>query len=132
MSRKTGTGFDDTPRSLLSSTAAQSGYLNKLNSKLYSYSHHPYCCYVYIPSTTLFAHPSHPSCLYYYLLSPIYCFCTSYLFLHILLVLHILFCTFLYPITLFTLYFSFLPIYMLLCGVTFIQFLFFALSTERT
>ncbi len=26
-----------------------------------------------------FAHPSHPSCLYYYLLSPIYCFCTSYL-----------------------------------------------------
>ncbi len=44
-----------------------------------------------------------------------------YLFLHILLVLHILFCTFLYSITLFTLYFSFLPIYiyMLLCGVTF-------------
>ncbi len=33
-----------------------------------------------------FAHPSHPSCLYYYSLSPIYCFCTSYLFLHILLV----------------------------------------------
>ncbi len=77
-------------------------------TKTYSYSHHPYCCYVYIPSTNPFAHPS---CLYYYLLSPIYCFCTSYLFLHILLVLHILFCTFLYPITLFTLYFSFLPIY---------------------
>ncbi len=92
---------------------------------------------------------AHPSCLYYYLLSPIYCFCTSYLFLHILflhillvfahlvfahltcfctsylflhilLVLHILFCTFLYSITHFTLYFYFLPIYMLLCGVTFI------------
>ncbi len=45
---------------------------------------------------------------------------TSYLFLHILLVLHILFCTFLYSITHFTLYFFFLPIYMLLCGVTFI------------
>ncbi len=42
------------------------------------------------------------------------------LFLHILLVLHNLFCTFLYSITHFTLYFSFLPIYMLLCGVTFI------------
>ncbi len=42
------------------------------------------------------------------------CFCTSYLFLHIL------FCTFLYSITHFTLYFFFLPIYMLLCGVTFI------------
>ncbi len=43
------------------------------------------------------------------------CFCTSYLFLHILLVLHILFCTFPYSITHFTLYFfSFLPIYMLL------------------
>ncbi len=59
---------------------------------------------------------------------------------HILLVLHILFCTFLYSITHFTLYFFFLPIYiyiyiyiyMLLCGVTFISFLFFALSTERT
>ncbi len=38
-------------------------------------------------------------------------FCTSYLFLHILLVLHILFCTFLYSITHFTLYFFFLPIY---------------------
>ncbi len=38
------------------------------------------------------------------------CFCTSYLFLHILLVLHILFCTFLYSITHFTLYFFFLPI----------------------
>ncbi len=38
---------------------------------------------------------AHPSRLYYYLLSPINCFCTSYLFLHILLVLHILFCTFL-------------------------------------
>ncbi len=62
------------------------------------------------------------------------CFCTSYLFLFILLVLHILFCTFLYSITHFTLYFFFLPIYiyMLLCGVTFIYFLFFALSTERT
>ncbi len=35
----------------------------------------------------------------------------SYLFLHILLVLHILFCTFLYSITHFTLYFFFLPIY---------------------
>ncbi len=40
------------------------------------------CTYQYNP----FAHPSHPSYLYYYLLSPIYCFCTSYLFLHILLV----------------------------------------------
>ncbi len=32
-------------------------------------------------------------------------------------VLHILFCTFLYPITLFTLYFSFLPIYICSCVV---------------
>ncbi len=57
-----------------------------------------------------FVHPSHPSCSYYYLLSPIYCFCTSYLF-----------CTFLYSIAHFTLYFSFyLYIYMLLCCVTFI------------
>jgi len=48
------------------------------------------------------------------------CFCTSYLFLHFLLVLHIMFCTFLYSITHFTLYFFFLLIYMLLCGVTLI------------
>ncbi len=39
------------------------------------------------------------------------------LFLHILLVLHILFCTFLYSITHFTLYFSFLPIYICSCVV---------------
>ncbi len=45
------------------------------------------------------------------------CFCTSYLFLHILLVLHILFCTFLYSITHFTLYFIFLPIYICSCVV---------------
>ncbi len=45
------------------------------------------------------------------------CFCTSYLFLHILLVLHILFCTFLYSITHFTLYFFFLPIYICSCVV---------------
>ncbi len=39
------------------------------------------------------------------------------LFLHILLILHILFCTFLYSITHFTLYFSFLPIYICSCVV---------------
>ncbi len=44
------------------------------------------------------------------------CFCTSYLFLHILLVLHILFCTFPYSITHFTLYFFFLPIYIYICS----------------
>ncbi len=45
------------------------------------------------------------------------CFCTSYLFLHILLVLHILFCTFLYSITHFTLYFFFyLYIYIYICS----------------
>ncbi len=40
----------------------------------------------------------------------------TYLFLHILLVLHILFCTFLYSITHFTLYFLFLPIYIYICS----------------
>ncbi len=41
----------------------------------------------------------------------------SYLFLHILLVLHILFCTFLYSITHFTLYFFFyLYIYIYICS----------------
>ncbi len=51
---------------------------------------------------------AHPSCSYYYLLSP------NILFLHILFVLHFLFyCTFYYL-------FLFLPIYMLLCCVTFI------------
>ncbi len=41
---------------------------------------------------------------------------TSYLFLHILLVLHILFCNFLYSITHFTLYFFFVPIYIYICS----------------
>ncbi len=45
------------------------------------------------------------------------CFCTSYLFLHILLVLHILFCTFLYSITHFTLFFSFFYLYICSCVV---------------
>ncbi len=45
------------------------------------------------------------------------CFCTSYLFLHILLVLHVLLCTFLYSITHFTLYFFLLPIYICSCVV---------------
>ncbi len=47
-------------------------------------------------------------------ISHLTCFCTSYLFLHILLVLHILFCTFLYSITHFTL--LFLPIYIYICS----------------
>ncbi len=65
------------------------------------------------------------------------CFCTSYLFLHILLVLHILFCNFLYSITHFTLYsfftyiYIYIYIYMLLWCYFYIIF-FFALSTERT
>ncbi len=58
---------------------------------------------------------AHPSRLYYYLLSPINSFCTSYLFLHILLVLHIslfyytfyslfLFFTYIYALVLLLLY----------------------------
>ncbi len=69
-----------------SGSLTQTLFHKKKKKPSHSYSHHPYCCYVYIPSTNPFAHPSHPSFLYYYLLSPIYCFCTSYLFLHILLV----------------------------------------------
>ncbi len=46
-------------------------------------------------------------------ISHLTCFCTSYLFLHILLVLHILFCTFIYSITHFTLYFFF---YLYICS----------------
>ncbi len=42
---------------------------------------------------------------------------TSYLFLHILLVLHILFCTFLYSITHFTLlFFTYIFIYIYICS----------------
>ncbi len=63
---------------------------------------------------------------------------TSYLFLHILsctsclahLVLH--FSLFYYTFYSLFLFFTYIYIYMLLCGVTFIYFLFFALSTERT
>ncbi len=79
--------------------------------KTHSYSHHPYCCYVYIPSTNPFAHPSR---LYYYLLSPIYCFCTSYLS-----------CTFLYPITLFYslfLFFTYIYIYIYIYALVWCYF----------
>ncbi len=60
----------------------------------HSYSHHPYCCYIYIPGTTCLHIPLAHPCSYYYLLSPSILFCTSYLF-----------CTF-YSIAHFTLYFS--------------------------
>ncbi len=86
------------------------------------YSHHPYCCFVYlvyIPCTTRLHIPlAHPSCSYYYLLSP------SIQFFAHLIVLHFLFhCTF-YS------YFSFFfTIYMLLCCVTFILFLFVLFCT---
>ncbi len=59
------------------------------------------------------------------------CFCTFYLFLHILLVLHILFCTFLYSITHFTLYFFFLPIYMLLCALLFTFYIYIYAFSRR-
>ncbi len=52
-------------------------------------------------------------------ISHLTCFCTSYLFLHILLVLHILFCTFLYSITHFTLLFLtyiYIYIYIYICS----------------
>ncbi len=93
----------------------------KIVTEKHPYSHHPYCCFVYIPSTTRLHIPlAHPSCSYYYLLSP------SILFFAHLIVLHFLFhCTF-YS------YFSFLP-YICSCVVTFMFYFYsFALSTERT
>ncbi len=81
------------------------------------YSHHPYCCYMYIPGTTRLHIPLVHLCSYYYLLSPSILVCTSYLF-----------STF-YSIAHFTLYFSsfflLIFIYMLLCCVVLFNFYFF-------
>ncbi len=71
------------------------------------------CTHRYNP----FAHPSHPSCSYYYLLSPIYCFCTSYLF-----------CTFsLFYCTLYSLFLFFTYIYALVLCYFYIIFIFILL-----
>ncbi len=85
----------------------------------HSYSHHPYCCYVYIPGTTRLHIPlAHPSCSYYYLLSPNILFFAHLICVALFILLHIL------------LFMSlFLPIYMLLCCVTFIYFFYFLFCT---
>ncbi len=57
----------------------------------HSYSHHLYCCYVYIPGTTRLHIPLIP-CSYYYLLSSnilflhIFLFCTFYSIAHLLFI----------------------------------------------
>ncbi len=100
---------------------AQSHKLTRLLTVKHPYSHHPYCCFVYIPCTTHLHIPlAHPSCSYYYLLSP------SILFFAHRIVLHFLFhCTFFS-------YFSFLPYALVLLLLYYFYFYYFALSTERT
>ncbi len=93
--------------------------LNLLTAK-YSYSHHPYCCYVYIPGTTRLHIPLAHPCSYYYLLSPSILFCTSYLF------------STSYSIAHFTLYLYsclvYIYIYALVLCYFYLLFVFFALS----
>ncbi len=102
-------------------TQTQSHKLTRLLTVKHPYSHHPYCCFVYIPSTTRLHIPlAHPSCSYYYIKPQYTVFCTSYCFLHILL-----FCTF-YSITFYS-YLSFFTIYMLLCCYFHIIFIFILL-----
>ncbi len=82
-------------------------------------THHPYCRYVCIPSTTRCTSLSSLLFILIFIMSHI-------LFLHILFVLHILlfYCFALFFILLHILlcisFFTYIYIYMLLCGVTFI------------
>ncbi len=97
------------PSGSLTQTQSHKHLQDSLLTVKHPYSHPPYCCFVHIPGTTRLHIPlARPSCSYYYLLSP------NILVLHILFGLHFVFyCTF-YSL------FLFLPIYMLLCCVTFI------------
>ncbi len=105
------------PSGSLTQTQFHKHLQDSLLTVKHPYSHHPYCCYVYIPGTTRLHIPlAHPSCSYYYLLSP------NILFLHILLV-----CNF-YSIAHFTLYFSFFTyIYALVFCYFYIMFIFIIL-----
>ncbi len=111
------------PSGSLTQTQSHKHLQDSLLTVKHPYSHHPYCCFVYIPGTTHLHIPlAHPSCSYYYLLSP------SILFLHILLC-----CTF-YSIAHFTRISLFLP-YICSCVVLLLYHFYlysFALSTERT
>ncbi len=98
------------PSGSLTQTQFHKHLQDSLFTVKHSYSHHPYCCYVYIPGTTRLHIPlAHPSCSYYYLLSPNILFFAHLICFALFILLHIL------------LFISlFLPIYMLLCCVTFI------------
>ncbi len=57
------------PSGSLTQTQSHKHLQDSLLTVKHSYSHHPYCCYVYIPGTTRLHIPlAHPSCSYYYLL----------------------------------------------------------------
>ncbi len=91
--------------------------LNLLTA-IHSYSHHPYCCYVYIPGTTV--------CTSMFILLFIK---SQYTVLHILFVLF--YCT---CYSLFLFFFVYLYLYICSCVVLLlcIFFIFFALSIEQT
>ncbi len=74
----------------------------------HSYSHHPYCRYVCIPSTTRCTSLSSLLFILIFIKSHILFFAHPICFAHLTV---LLFCTFLYSIAHFTSYFFFLPIY---------------------
>ncbi len=74
----------------------------------HSYSHHPYCRYVCIPSTTRCTSLSSLLFILIFIKSHILFFAHPICFAHLTV---LLFCTFLYSIAHFPSYFFFLPIY---------------------
>jgi len=87
--------------------------VNLLTAK-HSYSHHPYCCYVYVPGTTR---------------------CTSLLFILLFIqsqctVLHILYCFFFFYCTFYSLFLLFFLTYIYI-NARVALILIFLLSTER-
>ncbi len=101
------------PSGSLTQTQSHKHLQDSLLTVKHPYSHHPYCCFVYIPWTTRLHIPlAHPSCtsllfILLFIKSQYTVFCTSYLF-----------STF-YSIAHFTLISLFLP-YICSCCVTFI------------
>ncbi len=118
----------------LTQTQSHKHLQDSLLTVKHPYSHHPYCCFVYIPCTTPLHIPlAHPSCSYYYLLSP-----------SILVFLHNAkrfsaksYCFALFiPLHIWLLFLFFFTIYCICSCVLLLLYNFyfysFALSTERT
>ncbi len=106
--------------------------LNLINCKTFIILHHPHCCYVYIPGTTCFAHSSCTSLfILIFIKSKVDCIahlilfhCTFYSLFYFILSYFIFFSYFLSYSYLFFILLLPIFIYILLCYVSFLFFIF--------